>query len=141
MRKMPNAQYNLAEPGSLSVRVANRVRHRMFAMFMAEFDPSETEQVLDIGVTSAQQYSSSNYFETLYPYKHRITAAGLDDARFLEDIYPSLHFQFADVRSLPFDDNTFDTFTHPLFWNTSEAISINNKWCRNVFALPEKVYA
>ncbi len=108
MHKIPNAQYNLAQPGSLSVRVATRVRSRMFEMFMAEFDPSETDQILDIGVTSEREYSSSNYFEALYPHKHQITAAGLDDASFLEDIYPGLRFRFADVRNLPFEDNTFD---------------------------------
>lgn len=108
MRKTPNAQYNLARPDSLSVRVATRVRCRMFEMFMAEFDPSETDQILDIGVTSDREYSSSNYFEALYPHKHTITAAGLDDASFLEDTYPGLRFRFADVRNLPFDDNAFD---------------------------------
>jgi ubiquinone/menaquinone biosynthesis C-methylase UbiE len=108
MRKVPNAQYNLAEPRSLSVRVATRMRHRMFGMFMAEFEPSEADQILDIGVTSDQTYSSSNYFEALYPYKHRITAAGLDDASFLEDLYPGLRFQFADACRLPFDNNVFD---------------------------------
>src|ERR1035437_7728857 len=97
MYKKPNAQYNLADPGSMSVRVATRVRSRIFAMFMEEFSPTETDEVLDLGVTSDQSYESSNYFESLYPYKNRITAAGIDDASFLSDTYPGVRFQFADA--------------------------------------------
>jgi hypothetical protein len=82
----PNAQYNLAAPESLPVRVAARVRRRMFEAFMAEFEPSGSETVLDIGVTSDQTYIHSNYFEAYYPFKNRITAAGIDDASFLQTL-------------------------------------------------------
>src|SRR4051812_13928548 len=78
----PNAQYNVAAPDSLSIRVATRVRSEMFGAFMAALGPGPEDMVLDVGVTSDQTYSSSNYFEALYPWKARITAAGLDDARF-----------------------------------------------------------
>jgi ubiquinone/menaquinone biosynthesis C-methylase UbiE len=104
----PNAQLNLAAPGSLSVRVAARARKRMFASFMQAFAPQETDTVLDIGVTSDQSYESSNYFEALYPFKHRITASGLDDASFLESQYPGVRFVSADVMALPFADGSFD---------------------------------
>jgi hypothetical protein len=108
MYKKPNAQYNLADPSSLSVRLATRVRARMFAMFMSEFNPTATDDVLDLGVTSDESYASSNYFEALYPYKNRITAAGINDASFLSNIYPGVRFQFADALNLPFDANSFD---------------------------------
>jgi hypothetical protein len=86
MRKKPNAQYNLADADSISVRIATRVRSRIFAIFMSEFNPTAADEVLDLGVTSDQSYASSNYFEALYPYKNRITAAGIDDASFLSKI-------------------------------------------------------
>jgi len=108
MRGELNAQYNVADPDSLAVRVATRVRARIFSMFMGEFSPTEADEVLDLGVTSDQSYKSSNYFEALYPYKNRITAAGIDDASFLENIYSGLRFQFADALNLPFSDNEFD---------------------------------
>lgn len=103
----PNAQYNLASPDSLSVRVAARVRARMFESFMREFSPGAEATVLDIGVTSDQSYASSNYLEALYPHKERITAAGIDDASFLEQRYPGLKFVFANALHLPFDDESF----------------------------------
>jgi SAM-dependent methyltransferase len=80
----------------------------MFEMFMAEFGPTATDTVLDLGVTSDRTYQSSNFFEALYPHKAMITAAGIDDASFLETMYPGVRFQFADATNLPFDDNAFD---------------------------------
>lgn len=104
----PNAQYNLAKPNSLSIRVATRVRSRMFEAFIREFTPLHSETILDVGVTSDQSYSSSNYFEALYPHKDRITAAGIDDASFLETLYPGVVFKFANALYLPFADASFD---------------------------------
>ena len=37
-----------------------------------------------------------------------ITAVGIDDATFLESLYPGMLFVRADGRDLPFDDNSFD---------------------------------
>ena len=106
--QIPNAQYNLARPGSLSVRVATRMRRAMFDAFMREIAPSPEETVLDVGVTSDRSYESSNYFEALYPWKNRVTAAGLDDARFLEEQYPGMRYVHADGCDLPFPDGAFD---------------------------------
>ena len=64
--------------------------------------------MLDSAVTSDQTYDHSNYFEAWYPHKARITAVGVDDATFLETLYPGLRFIHADGRDLPFKDNSFD---------------------------------
>jgi hypothetical protein len=104
----PNAQYNLAAEGSFSSRIINQARQRMFDMFMRAIAPQPFETVLDLGVSSDRGYAFSNYFEALYPWKRNITAAGLDDARFLEALYPGLRFQFADAVELPFPDRAFD---------------------------------
>lgn len=102
------AQYNRAMPGSLATRVAARVRTRMFAAFMDEFAPLPSENILDVGVTSDQSYTSYNYLEALYPHKNRITAAGIQDAGFLETLYPGMSFVFANALDLPFSDGSFD---------------------------------
>jgi hypothetical protein len=108
MNRVPNAQLNLASPDSLSVRVATRVRRRMFSDFMAFFMPTAEASVLDVGVTSDTNYASSNYFEEWYPWKDRITALGLDDAKFLEVRYPGVHFVRANALEMPFGDAKFD---------------------------------
>src|SRR5215211_7563016 len=108
MNEKPNAQYNLAAPDSLAARIGAHVRGQMFATFMTQFDPSLQDTVLDVGVTSDQVYSASNYFESLYPFKDRLTAAGVDDASFLETLYPGVRFVHADARDMPFEDGSFD---------------------------------
>jgi ubiquinone/menaquinone biosynthesis C-methylase UbiE len=104
----PNAQYNLAAPDSLSMRISLKVRREMFRMFLDEFHPQDAELALDVGVTSDQTYEASNYFEALYPYKNRIVAAGLQDGAFLETIYPGLRYVQADACNMPFGDGAFD---------------------------------
>jgi ubiquinone/menaquinone biosynthesis C-methylase UbiE len=108
MIERPNDQYNLAPPDSLAVRIGGRVRERMFDLFMRSFDAKPHETVLDIGVTSDQTYDVSNYFERLYPFKDRIVAVGLDDASFLETVYPGVRFVQASALAVPFPDHSFD---------------------------------
>jgi hypothetical protein len=103
-----NAQYNTAAPDSIPVRVAAYQRRRMFQRFLALTGIEQDDTVLDVGVTSDRTYSHSNYLELWYPHKQRITACGIDDASFLEGLYPGLRFVQADGRSLPFADREFD---------------------------------
>jgi hypothetical protein len=104
----PNAQYNLASPDSLPVRIAGFMRRKMYERFLATCAVQPVDSILDVGVTSDQTYSSSNYVEAWYPHKDRLTAVGLDDASFLEKLYPGLKFRRANGLALPFDDEAFD---------------------------------
>jgi ubiquinone/menaquinone biosynthesis C-methylase UbiE len=106
-----NAQYNLAAPESIPIRIASYQRRRMFDIFMTSTGIEPQDTLLDLGVTSDQTYTHSNYVEQWYPYKHRITACGVDNAAFLEDTHPGLKFVQADCRKLPFQDSEFD-FVH-----------------------------
>lgn len=106
-----NAQYNIAKPDSLPVRVAAHQRRKMFAAFMKMSGIIPGATLLDAGATSDRTYDHSNYLEAWYPEKDHITAVGIDDASFLETSYPGLTFVPADGRALPFDDGAFD-FVH-----------------------------
>lgn len=108
MTRVPNSQYNVAAPGSLPVRIATIQRRRMFSIFVKECGIQAEDTVLDVGVTSDQSYESSNYVEAWLPEKSRITAAGIDDAAFLEKLYPGLKFIKANGMNLPFDDKSFN---------------------------------
>jgi ubiquinone/menaquinone biosynthesis C-methylase UbiE len=110
-RTAPNAQYNVARPDSLPVRVAAHQRRKMFAAFLKAMEIPAGSTLLDVGATSDQSYDHSNYLEAWYPEKNRITAVGIDDASFLETAYPGLKFIQADGRDLPFPDAAFD-FVH-----------------------------
>jgi ubiquinone/menaquinone biosynthesis C-methylase UbiE len=103
-----NAQYNVAKPGSVPQRITGRMRRSLYDRFLSSVRPKPQDTILDVGATSDQVYDFSNYLEAWYPYKSRITAVGIDDAKFLEDLYPGITFLKADGRDLPFADETFD---------------------------------
>src|SRR5215472_1073675 len=107
-RLAPNSQFNIAAPNSLPVRIATWQRRRMYARFLEELGVSDQDSILDLGVTSDRSYTSSNYLEAWYPRKDKITAAGLDNASFLEQQFPGLKFVFANGLRLPFADRSFD---------------------------------
>ena len=103
-----NAQYNLARPDSLPIKIAGYQRRKMFAEFIAAMGVAEQDTIVDVGATSDQSYDHSNYLEAWHPFKQRITAVGVDDAGFLESLYPGVTFRRADGRALPFEDDSFD---------------------------------
>ncbi len=103
-----NAQYNVAAPDSLPVRIAAHQRRKMYAALLAAFPPIAEQTVVDVGVTSDRTYDHSNYLVAWYPHKARVTAVGLDDARFLETEHPGVRFVHADGRNLPFEANSYD---------------------------------
>lgn len=104
-----NAQYNVARPGTLPVRLAAYQRRKMLDRFMRVHGlPNPDTTILDVGVTSDRTYEASNYLEAWYPFKDRITASGIDDAAFLSETYPGMKFVQADALNLPFADRAFD---------------------------------
>jgi len=105
---VPNRQYNVARPDSLPVRIAAYQRQRMFQRFLADTQVQPGEAIADVGVTSDRSYEHSNYLEAWYPDKRAITAVGIDDASFLEDVYPGMTFVHANGLELPFHDRSFD---------------------------------
>jgi hypothetical protein len=105
---IPNSQYNLARPDSLTVRIIHRQREIMFTRWLQRCSIGPEDEILDVGVTSDTTYSSSNYLEAWYPHKNKVVAAGIDDAGFLEDLYPGMKYVRADGLNLPFDNRSFD---------------------------------
>lgn len=104
----PNPQYNVAAPDGIAARIAAWQRRRMYQRFLRDCAVSAGDSILDLGVTSDRSYSSSNYLEAWHPHKGNITAAGLDDASFLERQYPGMRFVYANGTQLPFRDRAFD---------------------------------
>ena len=79
----------------------------MFDAYLAASGATRDDTILDVGATSDRSYGHSNYLEAWYPHKHRITAVGIDDATFLEQMYPGLRFVRADGRDLHFENCAF----------------------------------
>ena len=109
---MANAQYNIATPNSLPVRIAAHQRRKMYRAFLQSMSVAPGDTILDVGATSDRLYDHSNYLEAWYPEKARITAVGIDaDAKVIESIYPGVKFVLADGCALPFTSSAFD-FAH-----------------------------
>jgi hypothetical protein len=106
-----NAQYSVSPADSLAVKIAAYQRRNMYLAFLRISGIGAQDKVLDVGTTTDRTYSHSNYLEAWYPHKAKITSAGLDDASFLEELYPGLTFVQADGMDLPFEDRSFD-FVH-----------------------------
>jgi SAM-dependent methyltransferase len=106
-----NAQYNVASPKSLSSKIGGYQRRKMFERFVNSMKVGALDTILDIGVTTDRGFDDSNYLEAWYPHKSRITAVGVDNAEFLESLFPGVRFVQADGRDLPFGSGAFD-FTH-----------------------------
>ncbi len=102
-----NAQYNVATGRSITDRVSTSMRRRMYARFIAA-GVSDDDRILDVGVTSDRDQLASNYLEAWHPRKDRITACGIDDASFLEDMYPGMRFIRGNGKELPFRSASFD---------------------------------
>jgi SAM-dependent methyltransferase len=102
-----SSPYVQANVGGVVSKISWQMRQKMFAALMRLAQPSIETTVLDVGVTSDQR-QDSNFFEKLYPYTHRITAVGLEDAAFLEQEFPGLTYVQSDGVSLPFADRSFD---------------------------------
>jgi ubiquinone/menaquinone biosynthesis C-methylase UbiE len=107
-KDQPNAQYNVAAPGGIVDALANYQRRRLFALFMKASHPQNDDTILDVGATSDTTYDHSNYVIKWYPRPDRITASGIDDAKFLEDQFPGVRFVKASGLELPFEDKSFD---------------------------------
>src|SRR5215472_12546173 len=105
---MVNAQYNVAKPNSLPIKVAAYQRRKMFAAFLEAMRIGVNDTILDIGATSDQTYSHSNYLEAWYSHKSRVTAIDIDDAAIIETLYPGIRFIQADALDLPFRSGCFD---------------------------------
>src|SRR6266446_5605268 len=106
-----NAQYNIAKPKSLSNKIGWHQRRKMFERFVNSMEVGAFDTILDIGVTTDRSFDGSNYLEDWYPHKSRITAVGVDNAEFLESLFPGVRFVRADGRDLPFESGAFD-FVH-----------------------------
>jgi hypothetical protein len=93
----------------LASRASSLVRRKIFQLFWDVMRPSENTSILDLGVTSDEEHRESNFFEQLYPYKDRITCAGIEDASHVERVFPGTAFvPIAAGQKLPFHDGQFD---------------------------------
>lgn len=90
--------------------LALAVRRRVFQRFMRECRPTPSQRVADFGVSGHRDHPVHYFFESLFPFKDRLTAIGqsAENADWLPEQFPGITFLEADLRSIPLPDNYFD---------------------------------
>jgi ubiquinone/menaquinone biosynthesis C-methylase UbiE len=91
-----------------AVRYGVSSRERKWHRYEATFPPKRGERVLDVGVSTFDDYPGENYFLKRYPYRDQVTGVGISDLAVLRKRYPEVTFLEADGRRLPFPDSHFD---------------------------------
>lgn len=80
----------------------------MYKLYLKYFPADPDSDVVDIGVTPDTSYEESNFFERFYPYKDKLYATSIEDASFLEEQYPGMHFvKQTESFHFPFENDRF----------------------------------
>jgi Methyltransferase domain len=98
----------------LAARASLANRRRKLRLFMETVRPDERTTVVDVGAADAGFAAERghgytyNFFEELYPWRHRITAVSDRPLDRFVDVFPEIRCVVADGRQLPFADGAFD---------------------------------
>lgn len=86
-----------------------KARMKIYDKFQHYIQPTETDEVLDLGVTTDVMLIESNFFEKLYPYKSKLTIASIEDCEFLVGKYGLKEFvKNKSKEPFPFNNKQFD---------------------------------
>jgi hypothetical protein len=82
-----NKYYEAALPGSLAERLAILARNRIYQDFLRLCRPKPAETILDIGVSDVAG-TAVNVLERCYPFRKRVTAAGIGSGEQFRRAFP-----------------------------------------------------
>lgn len=99
---------NLGFFNRVNYALSERVRRKVFHLFMRECGPTPESLVGDLGVTANQGHPVHYFFEALYPWKNKLTAVGREEAYWYPERFPGMTYINADLRSIPLPDGYFD---------------------------------
>ena len=87
--------------------LSKAARRRMLDCFYDRMQPTETDSILDVGVTSNTR-DDSNFFEKHYRYPDRVVCAGFEPADELTGTLGDFPYVQIGPDTLPFADQSFD---------------------------------
>jgi hypothetical protein len=103
--------YRKVLPGSAAERFLISARNRIFRDFKTHTRPSQSDQVLDVGVSDVVN-DGANVLERSYEHQKNITACGLGAGTQFKKAFPLVRYvQIEPNVPLPFDDDTFHIAT------------------------------
>jgi hypothetical protein len=103
--------YREVLPGGAAERFLISARNRIFQDFKTHTRPSQSDQVLDVGVSDVVN-DGANVLERSYEHQKNITACGLGAGTQFKKAFPLVRYvQIEPNVPLPFDDDTFHIAT------------------------------
>jgi ubiquinone/menaquinone biosynthesis C-methylase UbiE len=103
--------YQVLAPQSLAERLAIKARDQIYADFIRLCQPDTGDSILDLGVSDVVN-DAANVMERLYPFPHKVTAAGLGTGADFRAAHPAVTYVKIEAnRSLPFPDKAFEVAT------------------------------
>jgi hypothetical protein len=103
--------YQTIPPKGLAERLLVLARTHIFQDFMALMSPSETDHILDVGVSGVIN-DGANFLEQRYPHPKKITACGLGDGIDFKSTFPDASYvRIQPNAGLPFVNDSFDVAT------------------------------
>ena len=71
--------------------LAMRVRRKVFRQFWRAMKPTREMRVADFGVSGHRDHPAHFFFETLYPWKDRLTAIGREAVSYTHLTLPTIY--------------------------------------------------
>lgn len=93
---------------TLKTILSLKARKKMFDLFMRIVQPTEEDEILDLGATPDVKLADSNIFDKLYPHKKQITVCSIEDCTNIVDELGLKCFCLNEAKKpLPFEDKQF----------------------------------
>jgi ubiquinone/menaquinone biosynthesis C-methylase UbiE len=103
--------YEVAPPDSVAERLVIGARARIFRDFMSRMRPTQTERILDVGVSDVIS-DAANVLERSYPHQRNITACGIGEGDQFRQAFPEVEYVRIQANTrLPFDNRSFAVAT------------------------------
>ena len=93
---------------SIAYKISGFNRRRKYNEFLKYLNPKPEALILDVGFTEEEYSDNDNFLEKNYPYKDKITALGMVEAKQFSFRYPKISAVIYDGKKFPFADKQFD---------------------------------
>lgn len=117
------------------------VRRKQYNLFYKLLKPKKADKIGDVGVSSLEELTDTNFFEKSYPYPDRLTAISIDDPLDFNKKYPKINYQqIVTGKPLPYINNNFDIIVS---WATLEHVGNRQKqqfFLGEMFRIGKKIF-
>jgi hypothetical protein len=117
------------------------VRNKHYDLFVQFINPQKTDKIIDIGVSPDETLPDTNFFESLYPYKKKLSIASVENCIELVSKYGLKTFYPINAdKKLPFKDNQFDIVVSFATLEHVGDVQKQRRFLNELFRIGKKVF-